>query len=213
MPRFAALFAGLACLATATAVFLTGCGSIHTAPMPSATVKLTPNPPKIYIAPFDTSTAKWLVGREGADLVNYKEDFQTNFAHQLEVRLMKLAPTEQRWVNDLPDHGWLVAGEFVTVFQGSRAFRTAVGGGMGETTLQTNVYVYDIDVSKTQYVLAFRTGVPEAGSDTGAGSGSAPSGLSALGEPVSTAMGLGSGLKLDTTRTCREIAAILAQYK
>jgi hypothetical protein len=213
MPRFVALFVGLACLAAATTLFLTGCGSIHTAPLPSSTVKLTPNPPHIYIAPFDISTGKWLVGdRQGAELVNFKEEFQTNFVHQLETRLNKLAPTEQRWVNELPDHGWLVAGEFVTVFQGSRALRTAIGAGMGETTLQTTVYVYDLDVSKTQYVLAFRTGVPDPKSDTGAGSGSAPAGLSALGEPISTGMGLGSGLKLDTTRTCREIAAVLAQY-
>src|SRR5476649_2841711 len=212
MPRFVALFVGLASLAVATTLFLSGCGSIHTAPLPSATVKLTPNPPHIYIAPFDTSTGKWLVGREGVELVNFKEDFQTNFAHQLETRLIKLAPTEARWVNDLPDHGWLVAGEFVTVYQGSRALRTAVGMGAGETTLQTTVYIYDLDVSKTQYVLAFRTGVPDPKLDTGAGSGSAPAGLSALGGPGLTGLGLGSGLKLDTTRTCREIVAILAQY-
>jgi hypothetical protein len=212
MPRFVALFAGLASLAMSTTLFLTGCGSIETAPMPSSTVKLTPNPPHIYIAPFDTSTGKWLVGRQGIDLVNFKEDFQTNFLHQLETRLSKLAPTDPRWVNDLPDHGWLVAGEFVTVYQGSRALRTAVGFGAGETTLQTTVYVYDLDVSKTQYVLSFRTGVPDAKNDTGAGSGSMPAGLGAVGEPVLTGMGLGSGLKLDTTRTCREIAAILAQY-
>jgi hypothetical protein len=212
MPRFVALFAGVAALAVAVSSFLTGCGSIRTAPLPSATAKLTPNPPYIYVAPFDTSTAKWLVGREGVDLINFKEDFQTNFAHQLETRLQKLAPTEGRWVNDLPDHGWLVTGEFVTVFQGSRALRATMGLGLGETTLQTNVYVYDLDVSKTQYVLAFRTGVPDTKHDTGAGSGSAPAGLSALGEPASVGMGLGSGLKLDTTRTCREIVAILAQY-
>jgi Domain of unknown function (DUF4410) len=212
MPRFVALFAGLAALAMATTLFLTGCGSIHTAPMPSSTVRLTPNPPHIYIAPFDTSTGKWLVGRDGIDLVNFKEDFQTNFEHQLQTRLTKLAPTDERWINELPDHGWLVAGEFVTVYQGSRALRTAIGAGAGETTLQTTVYVYDLDVSKTQYVLSFRTGVPDAKSDTGAGSGSAPAGLSAVGEPISTAMGLGSGLKLDTTRTVREITAILAQY-
>jgi hypothetical protein len=125
---------------------------------------------------------------------------------------MKIAPTEQRWLDDLPDHGWLVAGEFVTVFQGSRALRTAIGAGAGETTLQTNVYVYDLDVSKTQYVLAFRTGVPNANNDSGSGSGSAPAGLSAGAEPISTMIGLGSGLKLDTTRTCREIANYLAQY-
>jgi hypothetical protein len=211
MPRFAVLFAGLASLAVATSLFLSGCGSIHSAPLPSASVRLTPNPPHIYIAPFDTTTGKWLVGRDGTDLVNFQENFQTNFVHQLETRLQKLAPTEPRWVNDLPDHGWLVAGQFVTVYQGSRALRTAIGLGMGETTLQTNVYVYDLDVSKTQYVLAFRTGVPDPNKDTGAGSGSAPSGLS-FPEPITTGVGLGSGLKLDTTRTCREIAAILAQY-
>jgi hypothetical protein len=215
MPRFVALFVGLVFLALATTFLLTGCGmsegSIHTAPLPSATVTLTPNPPHIYIAPFDTATGKWLVGRNGLELVNYKEDFQTNFQHQLETRLMKIAPTEQRWVDNLPDHGWLVAGEFVTVFQGSRALRTAVGTGMGETTLQTNVYVYDLDISKTQYVLAFRTGVPATTGDTGAGSGSAPSGLTAP-DPVSVSMALGSGLKLDTTRTCREIADVLAPY-
>ncbi len=146
-------------------------------------------------------------GPEGFELVNFKESFQTNFQHQLETRLIKLAPTEQRWVDNLPDHGWLVSGEFVTVFQGSRALRATIGTGMGETTLQTTVYVYDLDISKTQYVLSFRTGVPETTNDTGAGSGSAPAGLAAM-DPVSVGMGLGSGLKLDTTRTCREIAAV-----
>ena len=64
--------------------------------------------------------------------------------------------------------------------------------GLGETTLQTNVYVYDLDVSKTQYVFAFRTGVPDPKSDTGAGSGSSPAGLGAAGDPISAAIGLGS---------------------
>jgi hypothetical protein len=215
MPRFVALFAGILYLAVAASLLLTGCdsgGSIHTAALPGASVRLTPNPAHIYLAPFDTSTGKWIVGREGIELVNYKQEFQTNFEHQLQIRMEKLAPTEERWVNDLPDHGWLVAGEFTTVFQGSRALRTTIGFGMGETTMQTNVYVYDLDVSKTQYVLAFRTGVPDPKTNTGAGSGALPSGISTLGEPITTGMGLGSGLKLDTTRTCREIVAYLAQY-
>ena len=218
MPRFVALFLGMVFIGVAAEFALTGCdsvaeGSIHTAPMPSSTVKLTPNPPHIYIAPFDVSTGKWLVGREGVDLQNFKDDFEDNFEVQLKNRLMKVAPTEERWTDNLPDHGWLVAGEFVTVFQGSRALRTTIGLGLGETTMQTNVYVYDLDVSKTQYVLAFRTGVPDPKKDTGAGSGSAPAGLTTAGEPITTAMGLGSGLNLDTTRTCREIANALMQYK
>jgi hypothetical protein len=212
MARLVALLASVALMAVATSLVLTGCGSIATAPLPSADVRLTPNPPKIYIAPFDTTTAKWLVDRKGVELVDFKKEFQTNFLRQLQTRLSKLAPSEPRWTDDLPDHGWLVAGQFVTVYQGSRALRTLIGAGEGETTLQTNVYVYDLDVSKTEYVLAFRTGTPDDVHGTGAGSGSAPSGISALGEPITTGIGLGSGLKLDTTRTCREIAAVLAQY-
>ena len=213
MLRLVTVYAGLVVLAFFTSLVLTGCGgSIHTAAMPSSSVKLTPNPDHIYLAPMDTSTGKWIVGREGVDLKNFKEEFQTNFQHQLEVRMNKLAPTQERWVNDLPDHGWLVAGQFDTVFQGSRALRSVVGLGMGETTMQMTIYVYDLNISKTEYLLSFRTGVPDPHDDTGAGSGSLPAGLSSAGEPVTTGMGLGSGLKLDTTRTCREIVAVLQQY-
>src|ERR1700677_170772 len=99
MPRIVAFVAGAVYLAVAS-VLLTGCGgSINTAPLPSSTVHLTPNPPVIYVAPFDTTTAKWLVGdRDGFDKVNFKEDFQTNFTKQLLTRLNKLAPSQMRWV-------------------------------------------------------------------------------------------------------------------
>ncbi len=151
------------------------------------------------------------MGREGVDLMNFKQDFQSNFQIQLENR-----PDEDRadgaaLGRQPANHGWLVAGEFTTVFQGSRAERTLVGLGLGETTLQTTVYVYDLDISKTQYVYSFRTGVQDTDSNTGAGSGSLPSGVAAP-EPILTGMGLGSGLKLDTTRTCREIVNVLAPY-
>jgi hypothetical protein len=203
----------VACLAVLAVSFsLTGCGSIDTAPMPSSAAKLSPNPVHIYVAPFDTRTSKWLVAREGVDLTKFQEDFQTQFTHILVNRLNKLAPTEQRWVDDLPDHGWMVAGEFITVDQGSRFLRTALGDGFGQTTMQTQVYVYDLSISKTQYVLSFRTGVPNPKTGEGAGSGNGLSGLTAP-EPVTTSFGLGSGLKQDTTRTANSIAEVLAQYK
>jgi hypothetical protein len=54
--------------------------------------------------------------------------------------------------------------------------------------------------------------VPASDNSTGSGSGTYPSGITAFGDPATTAIALGSGLKLDTTRTCREITAYLAQY-
>jgi hypothetical protein len=206
MPR------AFACLAVLVSLVLTGCGSINTAPMPSASIRLTPNPVHIYVAPFNTDTAKWMVAREGVELASFKEDFQTKFTHILVNRLNKLAPTEQRWLDDLPDHGWMVAGEFITVDQGSRFLRASLGDGFGHTTMQTQVYVYDLSISKTQYVLSFRTGVPNAADGQGSGSGNGLSGLTTGVEPVSTAFGIGSGLKQDSTRTANSIAEILAQY-
>ena len=209
MPRSFAALGGL--VLVAITIGLTGCGSISTEPMRSSAVKLTPNPPVIYVAPFNTETARWEVGRSGVELVDFKREFQTQFLHKLEDRLEGLAPTKTRWVDDLPNHGWLVSGEFITVSQGSRALRTAVGLGLGQTTFQTNVYVYDLDVSKTQYVMAFKTGVPNG--QEGAGSGSdQPSGLTTAGEPVSTSIGLGSGLKLDMRNTCVAIVNYLQPY-
>jgi hypothetical protein len=211
MSRLLAVLGLVAVLASSCV--LTGCGSIDTAPAPSSSMKLTPNPEHIYIAPFDTSKCKWIVAREGVDLANFKEDFQTQFEQILVDRLDKLAPTEQRWVDELPDHGWMVAGEFVTVDQGSRFLRASLGDGFGATTLQTRIYVYDLSVSKTQYLLSFRTGVPNPSTGEGSGSGEGLSGLTTAGEPVSTAFGIGSGLKQDSARTANKIADVLAQYK
>lgn len=200
-------------LCSALAVIgFTGCGSIATQPLPSSQARLHPNPPKIYVAPFDTETARWLVGRQGNELQEFKRDFSLQFAHILQERLEKIAPTELRWV-DLPDEGWLVTGEFKTVYQGSRFLRSVVGAGAGETTFQTTVYVYDLSQSKTQYILAFNTGVQQAGKGGGAGSGEQPAGLSALGDPLATGINAGAGLKLDSTRTAREIRNILMTYR
>jgi len=220
MTRLLAVFALAA--AVATPCFFSGCGSIESGPAPSSTTKLSPNPVHIYVGPVDGSDAKWLVGqspemtydgsREGIDLVRFKEDFTTMFEHILVNRLNKLAPTEERWVDDLPDHGWLVQVKFLTVDQGSRFLRTAMGDGFGKTTLQTRVYVYDLSVSKTQYLLSFLTGVRNPRTGDGAGSGNGLSGLTAP-EPVATSFGLGSGLKQDSTRTANTIADVLAQYK
>lgn len=198
-------------------VSLAGCGSIRTAPAPSSTTQLSPNPPVIYVAPFKTETGKWLVGqdnffdRRGYYFVKFKQDYQTKFQDILIQRLMKIAPSEKQWGNDLPDDGWLVAGDFLTVYQGSRALRTAIGFGAGETFLQTRVYVYDLSRSKTEYVLSFYTGVPDEKMGGGAGSGEVPGAI--IGNVYGATENFVSGLTLDATRTAREIRDILMAYR
>lgn len=125
-------------------------------------VKLTPGPRKIIVDYFLTETASWLVNKNGAELEKFKLDFQQGFTEVLTERLQKIAPTELFWgaqgVEALPDQGWLVRGEFLKVYSGSRWLRAFVGFGAGQSKLQARIYVYDLSISKTEYVLAFDTG-------------------------------------------------------
>jgi hypothetical protein len=185
-------------------LLVTGCSTINTEPMEHSDARLSPNPPKIYVAPFNIETAQWLVdrGEFPSEREDFKREYQMKFARILEERLQKVAPTELRWT-DLPHEGWLVAGEFVKVYQGSRALRFAVGFGAGETVLQTRVYVYDLSKSRDRYVLSFFTGVRDPKRGTGAGSGHEPKHVSAFT----------SGLRWDAIRTARAIRDILMTYR
>ncbi len=194
--------AALVVALVAVAGIFTGCSTINIEELDRSEAKLSPNPDRIYVAPFDTSHGQWLVGRQGAELENFKREYQTHFSRIMEERLMKVAPTELRWT-DLPKSGWLVAGEFVKVYQGSRALRYTVGMGVGSTRLQTIVYVYDLSKSRDKYVLCFRTGVPENAQGKGAGSGQEPPRVSALV----------SGLTWDAIRTARRVRDVLMEHR
>jgi hypothetical protein len=209
MTKLKALLAAVSLFVVALGLtsFVTGCGSIRTEiPAQLSNARLSPNPPKILVARFNTDTARWLTNRHGdgneySQLSDFKKEFQNKFQQILIERLQKVAPASQVWLDDIPNEGWLVTGDFITVDQGSRLLRTVPGFGAGETTLQTKVYVYDLSQSKTHYVLSFDTGIPEKKKSAGAGSGEGPP-----GDVV-------SGLTMDSERTAREIRNILMTYR
>jgi hypothetical protein len=214
---------GLIILSLGGLLGLSGCGSIKTSPVAaSSTVRLDPNPSKIYVAPFNTETAQVLIPDPDSDgnlftykEVEFKQNLQIKFQRMLVQRLNKIAPAENRWVDDLPDEGWLVAGEFKKIYAGSRMLRGVIGAGAGETVFETQVYIYDLRQSKDKYVLTFTTGVRDAKSGDGAGSGPVPSGLSAalIGVVPTTVYNVGQGLSLDASRTARAIRDVLLHYK
>lgn len=197
-------------LSLACVALLSGClGSIDTGPISnqpsSRAYHLTPHPAWIYVAPFDTSQGQWLVDRTGFELNDFKKDFQTRFTHTMVQHLTKLAPTEMQWMDEPHDHGWLITGQFVTVYQGSRFLRDTIGAGYGQTTLQLNIYVYDLDQSATQYVMAFRTGVPNPGpgKDTGEGTGSGT---------YPSVLNVPTGLTMDVIHTADAVVKFLTPY-
>ncbi len=172
-------------------------------------------PQKVYVALFDTARGKFKVDREGAELIEFKQNLQammqTGMVTDLSHRLIPAVATNK--IQGFPvENAWLIRGEFTKVNQGSRLLRGAIGFGAGGTKVETKVYVYDLNQSADIPFLTFST--------TG-GSGAEPGAITAIAtDPVEIAIqvaaggagGIAHGLTEDTARTAREITAELSDY-
>ena len=132
---------------------------------------------------------------------------KTAMATDLTDRLIPAAAVGKSKQSGLRN-AWLVRGEFVTVKQGSRLLRSAVGFGAGATKMETRVQVYDLAQNPDTPFLTFST--------TG-GSNAEPGAILALTtDPLELAVGgvsgVAHGLNEDTKRTAREITAELSNY-
>jgi hypothetical protein len=168
-------------------------------------------PEMIYVADFHTAAGDFQVDRTGADLEAFKNNLQlmlkTAMAADLTDRLVPasaVGKSKQRGLRN----AWLVRGEFMTVYQGSRLLRSAIGFGAGGTKLETKVRVYD---------LAQDPGTPFLTFSTTGGSNSEPGAILAFStDPLTLAIGgisgAAHGLSEDAARTAREITAKLSDY-
>ena len=168
-------------------------------------------PEIIYVADFSTTHSDFEVDRTGDDLADFKKNLQimlkTAMVADLTDRLVPAAPVRKGKQAGLKN-AWLVRGDFITVQQGSRLLRSAIGFSAGQTEVETRVKVYD---------LAQDSGAPFLTFSTTGGSGSEPGALMAFStDPVELAIGgvsgAAHGLSEDTKRTAREITAEFSDY-
>jgi hypothetical protein len=168
-------------------------------------------PEMIYVMDFSTAHGDWDVDRTGTELAAFKKNLQlmlkTAMVADLTDRLVPAVPGTKADGSRHPNV-WLVRGEFVTVEQGSRLLRSAIGFGAGGTKVETRVQVYD---------LAQNPGVPFLTFSTTGGSGSEPGAILAFTtDPLELAIGgvsgAAHGLSEDTKRTAREITAQFSDY-
>jgi Domain of unknown function (DUF4410) len=187
---------------------LTSCASIS---VDDARESVRQNKPSlVYVTDFSTAHADWEVDRKGADLTGFKSNLQlmlsTGLAKEITDRLVP-AIAENKPANQREKNAWLVRGEFVTVKQGSRLLRSAIGFGAGGTKLETRVQVYDSQNPGAPFLTFSTTG----------GSNSEPGAILALTtDPLQLAIGgvsgAAHGLSEDAARTAREITAELSDY-
>jgi hypothetical protein len=189
---------------------LVSCASISVEPgTERATQKM---PEMIYVADFSTEHGDFQVDRKGADLADFKKNLQlmmkTAVAADLTDKLVPAAAVGRGKQSGLRN-AWLVRGEFVTVEQGSRLLRSAVGFGAGQTVLETRVQVYDLAQDPETPFLTFST-TGGSGAEPGAFAGGITT------DPLQLAIGgvsgAAHGLSEDTGRTAREITAEFSDY-
>jgi hypothetical protein len=192
---------------------LVSCASVS---VRKGTEQATPQmPQKIYIALFDTAHGKFKVDREGAELVEFKQNLQammqTGLVTDLTHRLILAVPTNTDQ-GFQPENAWLIRGEFTKVNQGSRLLRGAIGFGAGGTKVETKVYVYDLnEITDTPFLTFSTTG--GSGAEPGAVTAVATTPLEiAIQASAGSAGGIAHGLTEDTARTTREITAELSDY-
>jgi hypothetical protein len=187
---------------------LTSCASIS---VDDARESVRQNKPSlVYVTDFSTAHADWEVDRTDDALSSFKSNLQlmlsTGLAKEISDRLVP-AIAENRPGNQREKNAWLVRGEFITVKQGSRLLRSAIGFGAGGTKLETRVQVYDAQNPATPFLTFSTTG----------GSNAEPGAILALStDPLQLAIGgvsgAAHGLSEDAARTAREITAELSDY-
>jgi hypothetical protein len=193
-------------------LLLTGCASISVQPGSEWATKQMPA--KVYVEAFSTDKGDFNVDRDGAELVEFKDDLQVMMTTGITVDLTKRLIPAFAVGNRRPhlENAWLIRGEFTRVNQGSRLLRGAVGFGAGATKLETNVWVYDLSTGSDQPFLSFST--------TG-GSNAEPGAVTSFAtDPLTLAIQIAAGgagnvahgVTEDTMRTARQITAVLSNY-
>jgi hypothetical protein len=203
-----------------SASFLAGCASVTVKNEHLHRDRAPIDAPRgIYVADFNASGPAFkITGEKSAALAKTKARTSVQIAKDTVQRLNKFVMPSERVSGDhLPDSGWLLRGRFDTVRSGSIPLRVLIGLGSGRSTMQTTVYVYDLS-RKSPTMKPFLT------FQTTGGSGAAPGLVSIpLTGPVSVPMlvydvgskaysGATEGVKEDTGRTSRMIAAALSEY-
>jgi hypothetical protein len=193
-------------------ITLTGCASVSVKNLDAGGTSFPPafKPDVIYVLPFDTNYGEFNVDREGAELVDFKQNLQQMLSAALTAEIPEhLVPAHTMRSIPPRSNAWMVCGRFVRVNQGSRLLRSTVGFGAGGTKLEAQVFVYNLGDSATSPFLTFET---TGGSNAQPGAITGAATMSPVGAALNAFNGAAKGLSEDTRRTSRMITAALSDY-
>jgi hypothetical protein len=198
----------LSLAAFAATLLLAGCASVSLSNRQWIETK-PEAPEKIFVRPFAVEIADLRVDREGAELLEFQNEFSADFAQRLAERLTKYIAPAEVLAPAAPDpkgRVWIIQGRFVRLHQGSRALRAFIGLGLGQTRTDAIIEIFRPDPKGHL--------IPVARLSTTGGSNTEPGAL--LSGPFGAvprlaAQAAASGLSADARRTARTITAAISE--
>jgi len=205
-------------LALVVPMALVGCASMSVSNLEQHGLPPKALPQRIYIQEFSFPTSDFNVGREDEALEKMIQSEKHAFSIELSKQIAnRVAPcTVMQKNKPLPKGNfWLVRGNYLQVYQGSRALRILIGFGAGKTTMTTDAVFLSLAAAKPSPFLSLKTSGGSGlspgvvGAINPAGALSLFSVFGAFGNAVGGSLG---GLSSDRNRTAREMAAALSEY-
>lgn len=194
---------------------LGGCASVSVSNLEKQGIAPKSLPKKIYVQEFSIPKDSFYVGREDEAL----EEMIISEKHALAVALAKqitkrVSPCEVLTKGSPLPKGdfWVLQGNYIQVYQGSRALRILIGFGAGKTTIEMQAVFCSLATGKPTPFLSVKT-TGGSGLSPGVVGAMNPAGALFLPGAVGNALGAAlGGLTMDRNRSAREITAALSEY-
>ena len=192
-----------------------GCASVSISNIERQGIPPKALPQIIYIQEFSFPSSDFNVGREDESLEKMIQSEKHALVIELSKQITKrVAPCAVLKKNEPLPKGdyWLLRGNYVQVYQGSRALRILIGFGAGKTTMETDAVFSTLATAKPSPFLLLKI---SGGSGIAPGVVGAmnPAGALSLFGALGNALGASlGGLSADRNRSAREIAAALSEY-
>jgi hypothetical protein len=197
-------------VAFAAVVILSGCSSVSVLESRfSPPGQKISTPSKIYVKPYTFAEGSLRVDRTGERLKTFQDEAAAQIADRLVARLTEhIAPAAlfAEGGPKPPKNSWIIEGEFTRINQGSRAFRSLLGFGLGGTKMEATTKVFRVDASNKRAPLA----VIRTSGGSNAEPGAILGGVLFAG-PRGIVRAATSGVSADSRRTARMITATLSE--
>ena len=126
--------------------------------------EINTHPKQIWVDSFSLETAQESIDKSGREYHLFKTEMPFKLQEATVKSLMKVAASKALWVTTVPKDIWIIKGNITYIGdsvseQGfwrsvTKSFNTSIG----IKRLRTEVFIYDSNLSKENYVIKFETG-------------------------------------------------------